>query len=76
MLTTVSLRQGQCELRFQELVEPSIGWPPAVLSKGPGVTFTAGSPIAVTGTPVPGYQLYMGSGLFGQQGFNCPESIR
>ncbi len=45
------------QLLHQQLVEPQFGWPPAVLAKGEGVTFTGGAPIAVTGPEVSGAQL-------------------
>ena len=64
------------ELRYQELVASDLGWPPALLAKGPGVSFLAGSPLVATGPEVPGYQRQFGSGLPFQPGFNCPGSLK
>lgn len=64
------------ELRFQSLVAPELGWPPALLAKGPGVPFVSGTPIVTVGPEVPGYRRLLGSGLFGQRGYPCAESIK
>ena len=74
--TEVSLQPGQCELRQQPLVQPGLGWPPAVLSKGQGVTFTGGSPVATVASPVDGFTAYPASGLFGQPGFECEGTLK
>ena len=74
--TNVTLQQGDCELRFQALVEPAYGWPPSLISKGPGVAFTGGSPIAVTGPEVPGFSRYLATGLWGQPGFACNGTLK
>lgn len=64
------------ELRYQALVEPEYGWPPAVISKGEGVAFTGGSPIAVLGPQVPGFRRELASGLWGQPGFSCNDTLK
>ena len=72
-------RQYLCcagELRYQALAEPALGWPAFVIAKGEGVSFVGGSPIEVAGPNVPGYTRLLGSGLFGQQGFDCEGSLR
>lgn len=74
--TAVELQPGQCELRFQPLVEPSKGWPPSLISKGKDLPFSAGSPLAVTGPEIEGYTRYLGGSLFGQPGYDCPGTIK
>jgi len=64
------------ELRFQSLVVPKLGWPPALLGKGPHIPFASGSPLVTVGPPLPGYTRQLGSGLFGQRGYTCPESLK
>lgn len=73
---SVSLRQGECELRKQALMEPKLGWPPVLISKGPLVSFTAGAPLSAAAPAVPGYSRVLGSSLWGQQGFECANSLR
>ena len=46
----LALPEGGCELRFQELVQPMLGFPAALIAKGPNVPFSAGGPI-VTSAP-------------------------
>lgn len=70
------MQAGQCELRSQMLVEPGLGWPPAVLTKGPGVKFTCGSPVAVAAPALPGFEVYPAAGLFGQQGHACEGTLK
>lgn len=70
-----TLAGGQCELRHQQLAEPDFGWPPAVVAKGSGIAFTAGAPLAVTGPPVDGFEVQLGTGLFGQPGMDCPGTL-
>ncbi|PRW33664.1 serine threonine- kinase receptor R831 [Chlorella sorokiniana] len=72
----VTLQQYQCELRFQSLVAPKLGWPPALLGKGPHIPFVSGSPLMTVAPPLPGYKRLLGSGLFGQRGYTCPESLK
>lgn len=67
---------GAGELRFQSLVVPNLGWPPALLGKGPHNPFVSGSPIVTVAPPLPGYKRLLGSGPFGQRGYTCPESLR
>lgn len=64
------------ELRYQALVDASYGWPPSVVSKGPGVAFTGGSPIAVLGPRVPGFRRELATGLWGQPGFSCNGTLK
>lgn len=49
---SLTLQAGQCELRFQEMVAVTAGWPPALLAKGGGLPFVAGAPIVVWGPEV------------------------
>lgn len=53
-----------------------MGWPPALIAKGPGINFTSGSPLATVAPPLPGYRRLLGSGLFGLRGFPCPGSLK
>lgn len=64
------------ELRYQTLVEPAYGWPPSLVSEGPGIAFTGGSPIAVNGPEVQGYRRELATGLWGQPGFSCNDTLK
>lgn len=46
----LALPEGGCGLRFQELVQPAVAYPAALIAKGPNVPFSAGGPI-VTSAP-------------------------
>jgi len=75
--TKLSLEARQCQLVFQELVDPKVGGPPYLISKGPGTGgFSSGAPLVVVGPSLPGFTRYLGSGLFGQPGFPCNDSRR
>lgn len=65
----------ECELRWQPLSVPSMGWPPNLLAKDPAVPVYAGAPISVWGPPQPGYQRYLGFGLFTYGRYNCTDSL-
>lgn len=75
MQMSLALAQGDCRLQFQGLAQPQLGWPPAVIAKGQWVPFMGGSSLAVTGPELPGYSTELGSGLWGQPGYNCPGSL-
>ena len=64
------------ELRYQEAASVSSGWPPVLLAKGPEVAFTAGAPLQVDATPLPGYQMLPGRSLFVFGSYNCSGSLR
>ncbi|EFN56522.1 hypothetical protein CHLNCDRAFT_144136 [Chlorella variabilis] len=72
----LALPEGGCELRFQELVQPMLGFPAALIAKGPNVPFSAGGPIVTSAPQVPGYTLLPGRGLFSFGRYNCSESLR
>ncbi|PRW39133.1 cytochrome P450 chloroplastic isoform C [Chlorella sorokiniana] len=72
----LELPQGGCELRFQDLISPSVGYPAALIAKGPGVPFQAGGPFMSSGPQVPGYMLMVGKGLFTAGRFNCSGTLR
>jgi len=67
---------GAGELRFEELATPLQGWPPSVLGKGEGIGFTGGAPLAVYGPMVEGYARRLGTGVYGQPGFDCPGTLK
>lgn len=75
MQTSVAMARGGCRLQFQQLVQPQLGWPPAVVAKGPGVQYMGGAPLVVTGPDLPGYTRRMGNGLWGQPGYDCAASL-
>ena len=50
--------------------------PPCTLQGPEAANFTAGSPLAVGGPEVPGFRRYLGTGLFGQQGYTCPGTTQ
>ncbi|KAL4445436.1 hypothetical protein ABPG77_011261 [Micractinium sp. CCAP 211/92] len=76
MRNVVALQEGQCELRWQQLAVPEMGWPPATLAKGHGVAFSGGAALAVAAPDVEGFTSMLGSGLWGQPGFDCPGTLK
>lgn len=65
------------ELRWQPLSAPAVGWPLALLAKGPAAgNFSAGSPLGVWAPPLPGYTRLLGRGLFTHGRVNCSDSLR
>lgn len=55
---------------------PEMGWPPATLAKGHGVAFSGGAALAVAAPDVEGFTSMLGSGLWGQPGFDCPGTLK
>ncbi|KAL4431038.1 hypothetical protein ABPG75_006294 [Micractinium tetrahymenae] len=72
---TYTLGRLECELRWQPLSVPSMGWPPNLLAKDPAVPFYAGAPISVWGPLQPGYERHLGFGLFTYGRYNCSDSL-
>jgi len=72
----VFLKQGQCELRFQEVLGPDFGWPIPLLGTGADVAFASGAPMSVYGDPLPGYQMHLGLSLLRQGALSCSDTLR
>lgn len=64
------------QLLYQELAVPHIGWPLAVLAKGPGVGFSGGAPIMAWGPELKGFQRLIGRGVFTHGRYSCQGSVR
>ncbi|KAL4421640.1 hypothetical protein ABPG75_010931 [Micractinium tetrahymenae] len=72
----VSLSAGQCELQFQDAVDPSIAWSLHLLSRNTGLPFVAGAPLDLTSQqlqPLAGYVQHLGLSGAGFAPLACPE---
>ncbi|KAI7845590.1 hypothetical protein COHA_000877 [Chlorella ohadii] len=75
--SVATLQQQQCELRYQELVDPKNGIPPYLLVKGTAAgSFRAGAPVSAWGPPLPGYDRKTAGGLYGQPGTPCADRFK
>ena len=61
-------------LQYQGIVAPGLGWPPATAGRADG--FVGGSPLVSLAPEVPGYRRLVGTGLFGQPGYQCNGTLK
>ncbi|PRW45625.1 hypothetical protein C2E21_6054 [Chlorella sorokiniana] len=73
----IELKHQQCKLLSSSAVALPIGFPPAVVERGPAVPFVGGLPLAFLPPELPGFERLPGRNQFAYSGgsFTCPFSV-
>jgi hypothetical protein len=73
---SVTLQQGQCQLRYQPLATSITSLPPSLLASGADVPFEAGAPNVLWTFEVPGFRRFPGQTIALSGAFACEGSLR